>query len=270
MPRLALLTLLAVVTSLSAQAAPAWINDQDGRRSLTLPDSGGDAQLVVPKTCQTKPCSLVIVSHGRGGLASGGIQHVPFDAMLDALDAQGFVLLLSSDGGPTTWGNAAALSSIRRSYQAALPHFQHDGRVYTLGVSMGGLPATLTAYRRTLGFPVKAVALVAGRVNLQDAVRSSVNRAKSIAAAYGSSLLYSSDPINNFQSFKGKRTPLMAVVSPQDTVVSSAKNGSRLVYLARLAGASVETLTVSGQHLTHGYVNAEVGKQIGAFFLQHR
>lgn len=254
---LTLTALLAFAPHLQAQAAPTWIKDRDGRQSLTLPDPAGDAQLVVPRQCQAKACSLVIVSHGRGGLASDGIRHAPFDALLDAIDAQGFVLLLSSDGGPSTWGNSAALSSIRRTYKVALPHFRYDGRVYTLGISTGGLPATLTAYRRTLGIPIKAVALVAGRVNLQDAVRSSVSRGKSITAAYGSALLKTSDPVNHFQHFVGRRTPLMVVVSPQDTVVSSA-------------GASVKVVQVSGQHLTHSHVNAAVGQQIGAFFLQRR
>ncbi|TSA79510.1 hypothetical protein FNU79_17850 [Deinococcus detaillensis] len=272
LPSVTRLSFAALLTFAPLQpgALAAWVNDPDGHRNLTLPDAAGDAQLVVPKACRAKPCSLVIVSHGRGGLASAGIQHAPFDTLLDAIDTQGFVLLLSSDGGPSTWGNTAALSSIQRSYKAALPHFQHDGRVYTLGVSMSALPATLTAYRRTLGIPIKAVALVAGRVNLQDAVRSSVSRGKSITAAYGSAPLITSDPVNYFRHFVGRRTPLIVVVSPQDTVVSSAKNGGRLAHLARSAGASVEVVQVSGQHLTHGYVNAEIGRQIGAFFLQHR
>ncbi|TSA80349.1 hypothetical protein FNU79_16615 [Deinococcus detaillensis] len=80
---------------LQPEALAAWGNDPDGRRNLTLPDAAGDAQLVVPRVCRAKPCSLVIVSHGRGGLASAGIQHAPFDSLLDAIDAQGFVLLLS-------------------------------------------------------------------------------------------------------------------------------------------------------------------------------
>lgn len=268
--RLILAALLTHMPLLNAQAASSWQKDKDGQQSLTLSNPAGDAQLVVPRVCQARACSLVIVSHGRGGLASDGIRHVPFDSLLDAIDAQGFVLLLSSDGGPSTWGNAAALSSIQRTYKAALPHFRHDGRVYTLGISMGALPATLTAYRRTLGIPIKAVTLVAGRVNLQDAVRSSVSRGKSIADAYGSAPLQASDPVNDFQHFIGRRTPLMVVVSPQDTVVSSAKNGGRLAHLARSAGANVEMVQVSGQHLTRGYVNAEVGRQIGAFFLRHR
>ncbi|GAA4018913.1 hypothetical protein GCM10022631_35090 [Deinococcus rubellus] len=142
---LALAALLAWTPLLDAQARAVWLSDKDGRQTLTLPDPTGDAQLIVPKQCQARPCAVVIVSHGRGGLASDGIQHAPFDALLDGIDAQGFVLLLSSDGGPSTWGNAAALSSIQRAYRAALPHFRHDGRVYTLGISMGALPATLTA-----------------------------------------------------------------------------------------------------------------------------
>ncbi|WP_344983869.1 hypothetical protein [Deinococcus rubellus] len=97
-----------------------------------------------------------------------------------------------------------------------------------------------------------------------------MSRGKSITDAYGSAALKTSDPVNHFQHFIGRRTPLMVVVSPQDTVVSSVKNGGRLAHLARAAGASVKVVQVSGQHLTHGDVNAEVGRQIGAFFLRHR
>ncbi|TSA80350.1 hypothetical protein FNU79_16620 [Deinococcus detaillensis] len=97
-----------------------------------------------------------------------------------------------------------------------------------------------------------------------------MNRGKSITDAYGSASLQASDPVDYFQHFTHRRTPLMVVVSPQDTVVSSAKNGGRLAHLARAAGASLQLVQVSSQHLTYGYVNAEVGRQIGAFFLQHR
>ncbi len=164
------LAALGSLGTVQAQGGAGWRLDPDGRRSLILPDPAGASQLVVPPVCWQRACPLVIVSHGRGGQASDGSTHQPFDAMLDAIDVQGFVLLLSSDGGRETWGSPRALNTLRRAYHAALSHFQHDGRVYTLGISMGGLPATLTAYRRTLGIPVNAVALVAGRVNLNNAV----------------------------------------------------------------------------------------------------
>lgn len=278
-PALALLTVAALLGGCRARRdstvqtrqapAPVWTVEADGRASRAVPDPGGAAQLVVPPRCKHARCGLVIVSHGRGGQALDGITHPPFDTLVDAIDVQGYVLLLSNDGGPETWGSPGALSYIRRVYQAAQPHFQGNGRVYTLGISMGGLPATLTAYRNTLGVPVRAVAIVAGRVNLTDALRTSERRAASIQKAFGAASLAGHDPVNDFAGLSGRRTPLLAVVSPQDTAVSSAMNGERLAALARGAGAEVQLIRVQGPHLSRGYMNPDVGRQIAAFFNAH-
>ncbi|WP_019012030.1 alpha/beta hydrolase family protein [Deinococcus aquatilis] len=255
--------------SVPAVGAKGWTVEADGRASRAIADPGGAAQLIVPARCRTAPCALVIVSHGRGGQALDGVTHPPFDTVVDAIDSQGYVLLLSNDGGKETWGSPRALASVRRIYQAAQAHFQGNGRVYTLGISMGGLPATLTAYRRTLGIPIRAVALVAGRVNLQDARRTSVKRAQSIGLAYGTAPLTGHDPVNDFASFPGRLTPLLTVVSPQDTAVASTPNGERLAALARRAGADTQVVTVQGPHLSSGYMNANVGRQIALFFKAH-
>lgn len=266
------LSLAAFVSmgSVQAQSSAGWKLDPDGRRSLILPDPAGDSQLVVPSVCWQRACPLVIVSHGRGGQASDGSTHAPFDAMLDAIDKQGFVLLLSSDGGRETWGSPAALNTLRRAYRSALPRITHDGRVYTLGISMGGLPATLTAYRRTLGLPINAVALVAGRVNLNNAVRTSKSRGRSVAAAYAGASTQGHDPVNDFSGFVGTRTPLLVVSSPQDQAVSGDQNGLLLATLAQKVGARTKIIRVTGPHLNRQYVNADVGRQIGAFFKAHR
>ncbi|OLV17245.1 hypothetical protein [Deinococcus marmoris] len=159
------------------------------------------------------------------------------------------MLLLSSDGGRETWGSPTALNTLRRAYRAALPHFRHDGRVYTLGISMGGLPATLTAYRRTLGFPINAVALVAGRVNLNNAVRTSKSRGRSVAAAFAGASTRGHDPVNDFSGFVGTKTPLLVVSSSQDQAVSGVKNGLLLATLARRVGAKTKVIGVMGPHL---------------------
>lgn len=252
------------------QRSASWTLDPDGRRSLILPDPAGDSQLVVPPVCWQRACPLIIVSHGRGGQASDGSTHKPFDAMLDAIDVQGFVLLLSSDGGRETWGSPAALNTLRRAYQAALPKFKHDGRVYTLGISMGGLSATLTAYWQILGRPVNAVALVAGRVNLNNAVRTSKSRGRSVAAAFAGASRQGHDPVNDFGQFLDTKTPLLVVSSPQDQAVSGVKNGLLLATLARKAGAQTRVIGVMGPHLNRQYVNADIGRQIGAFFSAYR
>lgn len=264
------LATFVLVGSVQAQSSSGWKLDPDGRRSLILPDPAGDSQLVVPSACWQRACPLVIVSHGRGGHASDGSTHAPFDAMLDAIDKQGFVLLLSSDGGRETWGSPAALNTLRRAYRAALLQFRHDRRVYTLGISMGGLPATLTAYRRTLGLPINAVALVAGRVNLNNAVRTSKSRGRSVAAAYAGASTQGHDPVNDFGGFVGTRTPLLVVSSPQDQAVSGVQNGLLLATLAQKVGARTKIIGVMGPHLNRQYVNADIGQQIGAFFKAHR
>ncbi|CAM3674632.1 Alpha/beta hydrolase [Deinococcus saxicola] len=266
------LTLVALgsLGNVQAQGSAGWKLDPDGRRSLILPDPAGDSQLVVPPVCWQRACPVVIVSHGRGGQASDGSTHAPFDALLDAIDVQGFVLLLSSDGGRETWGSLAALNTLRWAYRAALPRFQHNGRVYTLGISMGGLPATLTAYRRTLGIPINAVALVAGRVNLNNAVRTSKSRGRSVAAAYGGASTRGHDPVNDFGQFVGTKTPLLVVSSPQDQAVNGVKNGLLLAMLVRRVGAKTQVIGVMGPHLNRQYVNADIGRQIGLFFRAHR
>lgn len=255
-----------------SQPAPleGWTVEREGRATRPIPDALGAAQLVVPPRCQRERCGLVIVSHGRGGQALDGITHPPFDTLLDAIDVQGYVLLLSNDGGPETWGSPRALAYLRRVYRAAQPLFRGDGRVYTLGLSMGALPATLAAYRKELGVPVRAVAIVAGRVNLQEARRTSRKRAASIQKAYAAASSAGHDPVHDFARFPGRRTPLLVVVSPQDRTVNSASNGERLAALARQAGAAVQVIRVRGPHLASGYMNPEVGHQIGQFFQAHR
>ena len=41
------------------------------------------------------------------------------------------------------------------------------------------------------------------------------------------------------------------------------------LYLARSAGADVRVIQVQGPHLSRGYMNPEVGRQIGLFFSAH-
>lgn len=266
------LTLLLALTLAQRPPVPAlaagWQVEPGGRASRPIPDPQGAAQLVVPARCRPVRCGLVIVSHGRGGQALDGVTHPPLDTLLDAIDIQGYVLLLSNDGGRETWGSPAALAYIGRIYQAARPHYQGNGRLYTLGISMGGLPATLTAYRQTLG-PVRATAIVAGRVNLKEAMRTSQRRAQSVRRAYGGASRSGHDPVNDFAWFRGRLTPLLTVVSPQDAAVASAANGERLAALARGAGADVRVVQVQGPHLAGGYMNAGIGRQIGAFFSAH-
>ncbi|CAM3693853.1 Alpha/beta hydrolase [Deinococcus saxicola] len=135
---------------------------------------------------------------------------------------------------------------------------------------MGGLPATLTAYRRTLGFPINSIALVAGRVNLNNAVRTSKSRGRSVAAAFAGAFTHGHNPVNDISGFVGTRTPLLVVSSPQDQAVSGIQNGLLLATLARKVGARTKVIGVRGPHLNRQYVNADIGRQIGAFFRTHR
>lgn len=245
-----------------------------GRR-VTLADRTGESVLLIPRACERRGCPLVVVSHGRQASARSELGDPVLKRFFDHLGSRGYVLLLSGDAGPESWGNQAALTSIRRAFKRAKTQFQWDGRPYTLGISMGGLCATLTAYRLTLAVPVKAVALIAGRVNLADAHCGPPERTAALERAYGATgeafwrAVRYHDPVQDFADFEGNTTPVLAVASPEDTAVNSAVNGQWLVQLGRLAGAPSQSLTVSGCHLGPEHLGAGVAKRIEHFFANH-
>jgi hypothetical protein len=245
-----------------------------GQQSI-VSDPAGDAILIVPPVCLSGHCPLLIVSHGRKASPASQLRHPVLKRFFQILSSYGYVLLFSDDAGPETWGNAAALAMIRRICAVALTRFNWNGTIYTLGISMGGLSATLTAYRRTLKTPVAAVALVGGRVNLADAHSGPPGRTAAIDLAYpahGPVFATASrghDPVNGFADFPGKSTPVIAIVSPGDSVVSSTRNGERLVELSRTAGTASRLITVTGQHLGRGHFTDAIAQRIARFFEQH-
>ncbi|MGH8615806.1 MAG: alpha/beta hydrolase family protein, partial [Gammaproteobacteria bacterium] len=182
--------------------------------------------------------------------------------------------LLSEDAGPETWGNDAALNYIIRMFKQAKARFLWNGSVFTIGISMGGLPATLTAYRQTLGIPVKAIALIAGRVNLLDAFVGPKDRSADIDSAYGTSFYtsqeYAHDPIADFYSYIGNKTPVLAIVSAQDDTVNSKTNGELLVNLSKKLGVESNIYSVEGPHLGSGYLSVDVASKIASFFNLHQ
>jgi len=139
---------------------------------------------------------------------------------------------------------------------------------------MGGLPATLTAYRQTLGIPVKAVALIGGRVNLLDALGGPKGRFAQIDEAYSIPFYplreYEHDPVGDFNGFIGNKTPVLAIVSPQDDAVNSKSNGELLVKKSKKLGVRSNIYSVDGEHLGSGYLSVDVATEIVFFFEQYR
>ncbi|MGH8550298.1 MAG: hypothetical protein ACRERU_17195 [Methylococcales bacterium] len=163
-------------------------------RVLTISDRAGDARLVIPAGFQHRECALVIVSHAREAKPADELHNPPYPDFFHALGAAGYVLLLSEDSGDEDWGNAAALRSVERVFNKARERFKWNRTIFMLGLSMGGLPATLTAYRGTLKTPVNAVALIAARVNLADAYTAPAERRAAIEAAYATDVKPNFDP----------------------------------------------------------------------------
>lgn len=276
------LAALSLICFINASAGASSVVDRtfpnnssnDHVVTLTLSDIRGDADLLIPADCSLRKCPLIIVSHGREAKPTNELRSPEFHKLFDVLTKNNYVVLLSEDAGPETWGNDAALNYIMRMFKQAKARFLWNGGVFTIGISMGGLPAILTAYRQTLGIPVKAIALIAGRVNLLDAFVGPKDRSADIDKAYSTSFYtskeYAHDPIADFYSYIGNKTPVLAIVSSQDDVVNSKNNGELLVKKSKKLGVESNVYSVEGQHLGSGYLNAEVATKIVSFFEQHK
>lgn len=243
------------------------------RHLITIGDPAGDGQLILADHCLHRPCPLVIVSHCLGKAPMEQLRFRAYEGVFEPLVDHGFALLLSSDAGTDTYGNDAALAYIQRVFQQARQAFHWDGRVYTLGVSMGGLPALLTAYRQTLGQPVQATALIAGVTHLQHIHQGPPARTARVEQAYRGSFPSAAaghDPVGDFQHFAGRRTPLLVVASGDDSVIPVDRHGARLLALARDAGADARLLKVDGAHIGPGHFTPRVARTIIEFYQNHR
>ncbi|HWG85717.1 MAG TPA: hypothetical protein VNT60_09575 [Deinococcales bacterium] len=235
----------------------------------------GDGFLLLPPACRVVACPLVIVSHRRGGRAADALsprEHGTYHAFLLSIAAAGFPLLLSEDGGPNTWGNATALDNAAGLWREASGMFQHDGLTFSLGVSMGGLTATLLhlSGRVTL----RGTVLIDARLNLAEALAApDTTRAREIIAAYGLATpdqfalaLAGHDPLDARVAFPQPPAPTLAFASPDDETVPMESNSGAFIRLARQHDARSSLHRTSGPHLGGSHFSSLVATAAVAFF----
>lgn len=236
-----------------------------------LPHPLGDGYLLRPGECRPT-CSLVIVSHSRGMTADVSLTRPHLRRLFEKLVTAGFAVIVSNDGGPNSWGSLAALTHNAELRAKAIEQFPFSGRTYTLGYSMGALPALLSAYRGV--FPVAGVAMIDGRVNLLDAWQGSdLSRRKEIAVAHGVAetdpLPVGIDPLNDFTSPEALALPVFVAGSPQDQTAPLRTNGE--ILMARSTSKESRFVPLTGAHLGASHFGDPVLDGIVAFYerLEH-
>lgn len=249
---------------LPAHAAPEpdrWLDL--GRLEAGGPAPVAGSLLQVPPRCHAEACALVVVSHPRAQSPLRLRDSVGVSVLTGRLLESGFAVLLSGDGGPTTWGSPAALEAAARDHAEATRHFFWNGHTYALGLSMGGLLALRSALPGS-PYSVEGVALIDGWVNLEAAWRASADRQAEIRAAYGLSTL----PLPGLDPLRGlphrPPLPLFVVSSPDDRLVPQASN-AELVYAHAEPGFS-EHLRVTGPHLGGNRFTPELARRLADFF----
>ncbi|MFC4639279.1 alpha/beta hydrolase family protein [Deinococcus hohokamensis] len=236
-----------------ARGAPVQALDVLGVRSY----------LLVPGRCPTGGCALVVVSHPRAQDAARMLRSTGVPVLTGALLQAQFAVLLSGDGGPTTWGSPDALAEVAQAHLEATGRFRWNGRTYALGLSMGGLMALRSALPGS-PYAVSGVALIDGWSDLRGAWGSAMTRREEINAAYG--LLTAPgpelDPLQ--QAYLAPMLPLFVAASPDDTTVPARSNGERLFTLAHPALSEYVPLT--GPHLGANRFSADMARRLSAFF----
>lgn len=224
--------------------------------------SGDSLSLLrVPKSCSS--CALVVVSHPRGQTAAHLRDSASVSVLTMALIHAGFAVLLSGDGGPTSWGSPGGLAQLGRAHVQATTLFPWSGRTYALGLSMGGLMALRSALPGG-AYPVEGVALIDGWVDLRVAWGSAVSRRDEIQAAYGPG-----QPPNDLNpawlARAWGRRPLLVFGGPEDRTVPFTTNGEAL--WSEVGEPQVGGLVrLGGGHLGGNRFTPEVARQIVAFY----
>ncbi|PTA69862.1 alpha/beta hydrolase [Deinococcus arcticus] len=219
-----------------------------------------------PPTCAARPCALVVVSHPRGQTAERLRDSPQMGVLTGALLRAGLAVLLSGDGGPTTWGSPAALAELGAAHAAATRRFAWNGQTFALGLSMGGLMALRSALPGA-PYPVRAVALIDAWVDLEQAYGTAHSRRQEIQAAYA--LRGPPGPRLNplVAATAAPRQPLFAVASADDQTVPHASNTARLL---EVFGRPESVLVqVEGAHLGANRFTPELGARMAAFFETH-
>lgn len=239
---------------------------QDGpgvSRVVRLPDPAGDAILVVPERCAREACPLLVVSHRYQGTPDQGINvegNPVYARFLERFRRAGYALLLSADAGPETWGNEAALASAARAWEAAGRQFDSSGETFTLGISMGGLPATLLGLHERI--PVLGTVLVAGVTSLTSAASHNPALAASVLRAYdrpdSSGLPGEHDPQQVVSRALRPVPPVLAIASRADATVPFGPNAKAYVAAAARSEPRSRLLEVTGPHLSGAHFSDAV------------
>lgn len=243
---------------------------------IRLPDELGDSLLVLPEKCNTSSCSLLIVSHPYGATPDYGLDfvaHPQYAHFLNKFLEGGYALLLSSDGGRETWGNPDALGAVVRAWKLAQNQFHYSGNTYSLGVSMGALPAALVGL--TGKIEIKATVSLAGVLSLpQMYFDSNSGMRNSIAKAYGlptdnplspdqlGFATVTHNPLEDTYYFKERKIPFLVIGSSADQLVSFQKQG--LAFIAKMQGFDPRSrsMEVTGPHLSGTHFSDEVANTV--------
>lgn len=230
---------------------------------LPLGQPGRESLLRIPDSCTYLPCPLVVVSHPRNQSAARLRDSDTFQVLTDTLLASHFAVLLSGDGGPTTWGSPQALKEVGKVHAAAIKRFAWNGHTYALGISMGGLMALRSALPGS-PYRVDGVALIDAWTDLRAAWNTSLSRRAEISAAYGlqGEPPPSLDPL--MQTFKAPYLPLFVAASVSDGTVPALTNGER-VYPHAALGSS-EFVSLSGPHLGGNRFTRDMAQKLVGFF----
>lgn len=260
-PLLVVLLLLSVF----AGAARATALPLKGEGIVRIAHPLGDSFLLKSDRCVTR-CPLVVVSHSRGMTAERSMERPWLREMFGAFNAAGMAVLVSNDAGPKTWGERTVMQYLQEVHARAVYLFPYNGSTYTLGYSMGGLPALLSAYQKV--FPVSGVMLIDARVNLLDAWQSwDAPRRQEIALAHGVNerdpLPLGADPLNDYSEAEVGHLPVLVVGSAEDDVVPFHRNGELLMQRHRAPESRL--VRVSGPHLGASHVGPDVSRELVTF-----
>ena len=174
-----------------------------------------------------------------------------------------FAVLLSGDGGPTTWGNPDALTQVAQTQLEATGRFKWNSRTYAVGLSMGGLMALRSALPGS-PYPVHGLALIDAWTDLRGAWGTAVSRRNEISAAYRLTGPPTADLDPLQQAHLAPMLPLFVAGSPDDATVPMRSNSERLFALAQPELS--ELVTLSGPHLGANRFSPDMARRITSFF----
>lgn len=232
--------------------------------TVRLERVSGPSFLRVPPACYRQECALVVVSHPRGQSAERLLESPQVSVLTQALLDVPLAVLLSDDGGESTWGSPAALAQVASLRQEAGSHFAWNGRTYALGLSMGGLLALRSALPGS-PYPVGGVALIDPWADLRNAWGTALTRRVEINHAYGLAEREPTPDLNPLAlAEQAPRIPLFLVASPDDDVVPMTTNAVRL--RNRAAPGPSRFVQLSGPHLGGNRFSPKVADQLADFF----